>query len=56
MIRAGAIGCLLKNARGKELEEAIRKAHAGTSSLAPEAADALAHAISSPVEARAGGQ
>ena len=54
VFRAGAIGCLLKNVSGKELAEAIRKAHAGTSSLAPEAADALVHAISSPADARAG--
>ena len=54
VLRAGALGCLLKNVSGKELAEAIRRAHAGTSTLAPEAADALVHAISSPVEARAG--
>ena len=45
---AGALGCLLKNVSGKELAAAIRKAHVGTSTLAPEAADALVHAISSP--------
>ena len=54
VLRAGALGCLLKNVSGKELAEAIRRAHAGTSTLAPEAADALVRAISSPVEARAG--
>jgi NarL family two-component system response regulator LiaR len=54
VLRAGALGCLLKNVSGKELAEAIRKAHTGMSTLAPEAADALVHAISSPVEARAG--
>jgi NarL family two-component system response regulator LiaR len=54
VLRAGALGCLLKNVSGKELAEAIRRAHAGTSTLAPEAADALVQAISSPVEARAG--
>ena len=54
VLRAGALGCLLKNVSGKELAEAIRKAHAGTTTLAPEAAEALVHAISSPVEARAG--
>ena len=54
VLRAGALGCLLKNVSGKELAEAIRRANVGTSTLAPEAADALVHAISSPVEARAG--
>jgi two-component system, NarL family, response regulator LiaR len=54
VLRAGALGCLLKNVSGKELAAAIRRAHAGTSTLAPEAADALVHAISSPVEVRAG--
>jgi NarL family two-component system response regulator LiaR len=54
VLRAGALGCLLKNVSGKELAEAIRRAHVGTSTLAPEAADALVRAISSPVEARAG--
>jgi DNA-binding NarL/FixJ family response regulator len=54
VLRAGALGCLLKNVSGKELAAAIRKAHEGTSTLAPEAADALVHAISSPVDARAG--
>ena len=54
VIRAGAIGCLLKNVSGKELAQAIRRAHAGTSSLAPEAADALVHAMSSPAETHAG--
>ncbi len=48
VLRAGALGCLLKNVSGKELAEAIRKAHAGTSTLAPEAADALVQAIASP--------
>ena len=54
VLRAGALGCLLKNVSGKELADAIRRAHAGTSTLAPEAADALVRAISSPVEVRAG--
>jgi two-component system, NarL family, response regulator LiaR len=54
VLRAGALGCLLKNVSGKELAEAIRRANMGTSTLAPEAADALVHAISSPVEERAG--
>lgn len=50
VLRAGALGCLLKNVSGKELAAAIRKAHAGTSTLAPEAADALVQAISAPSE------
>ncbi len=54
VLRAGALGCLLKNVSGKELATAIRKAHEGSSTLAPEAADALVHAISSPVETRVG--
>ena len=54
VLRAGALGCLLKNVSGKELAEAIRRANAGTSTLAPEAADALVQAIASPVETRAG--
>jgi DNA-binding NarL/FixJ family response regulator len=52
VLRAGALGCLLKNVSGKELAEAIRRAHVGTSTLAPEAADALVQAIAS-VETRA---
>jgi NarL family two-component system response regulator LiaR len=54
VLRAGALGCLLKNVSGKELAAAIRKAHEGTSTLAPEAADALVHAISAPPDTRAG--
>jgi two-component system, NarL family, response regulator LiaR len=50
VLRAGALGCLLKNVSGKELAEAIRKAHRGASTLAPEAADALVHAMSSPLD------
>jgi NarL family two-component system response regulator LiaR len=40
-LRAGATGYLLKNVSSKELAEAIRAAHAGHSTLAPEAAEAL---------------
>jgi DNA-binding NarL/FixJ family response regulator len=54
VLRAGALGCLLKNVSGRELAEAIRRAHAGTSTLAPEAADALVHALASPIETRTG--
>jgi DNA-binding NarL/FixJ family response regulator len=53
VLRAGALGCLLKNVSGKELAAAIRRAHAGTSTLAPEAADALVRAISAPADAHA---
>jgi NarL family two-component system response regulator LiaR len=40
-IQAGAIGYQLKNISGSALAEAIRTAHAGRSTLAPEAARAL---------------
>jgi NarL family two-component system response regulator LiaR len=40
-LQAGAIGYLLKNVSGDELVEAIRKAHAGRPTLAPEALQAL---------------
>ncbi len=43
-LKAGAIGYLLKNVSADELAEAIRKAHAGRPTLAPEAAEALIHA------------
>ena len=51
VLRAGALGCLLKNVSGLELAAAIRRAREGTSTLAPEAADALVHAMATPVEA-----
>jgi len=41
VLQAGAIGYLLKNVSGDELAEAIRKAHAGRPTLAPEALQAL---------------
>jgi NarL family two-component system response regulator LiaR len=47
-LRAGAIGYLLKNITGEQLAEAIRAAHAGRSTLAPEAAEALIHVVSTP--------
>ena len=53
VLRAGALGCLLKNVSGQELAAAIRRAHAGVSTLAPEAADALVHAMASPAVAHA---
>lgn len=48
VLRAGALGCLLKNVSGVELAAAIRKAHEGASTLAPEAAEALVRAIAAP--------
>ena len=47
-IQAGAIGYLLKNVTAKELAEAIRNAHKGEPTLAPEAAKALMHATTKP--------
>jgi len=47
-LQAGAIGYLLKNVSGDELAEAIRQAHAGRPTLAPEAVQAL---IQPPSEA-----
>jgi len=47
-LRAGAIGYLLKNITGDQLVAAIRAAHAGRSTLAPEAADVLIHTVSGP--------
>lgn len=40
-LKAGAIGYLLKNASAEELAQAIRAAHAGQATLAPEATQAL---------------
>lgn len=47
-LRAGAIGYLMKNVSADQLADAIRAAHAGRSTLAPEAADALVRAVSAP--------
>lgn len=47
-LEAGAIGYLLKNVSADELAEAIRAAHAGKPTLAPEAAQALIHASRRP--------
>lgn len=41
VLRAGAVGYLLKDASANDLAEAIRKAHLGQPTLAPEAAQAL---------------
>jgi two-component system, NarL family, response regulator LiaR len=45
-LQAGAIGYLLKDVSADELAQAIRAAHAGRSTLSPEAAQALVHATS----------
>jgi len=47
-LQAGAISYLLKNVSADELAAAIRAAHVGRSTLAPEAAEALVHAASRP--------
>ena len=49
-LKAGAIGYLLKNVSADELADAIRAAHAGRPTLAPEAAQALIHASRFPAE------
>jgi NarL family two-component system response regulator LiaR len=49
-LRAGAIGYLLKNTPIDELASAIRAAHAGKSTLAPEALKALLEASARPPE------
>lgn len=47
-LEAGVIGYLLKNVPAGQLAEAIRNAHAGKSTLAPEAAQALIQATIRP--------
>jgi NarL family two-component system response regulator LiaR len=47
-LEAGAIGYLLKNVSAGELADAIRAAHVGRSTLAPEAAQALIQAAREP--------
>ncbi|RME54809.1 MAG: DNA-binding response regulator [Caldilineae bacterium] len=47
-LQAGAISYLLKNVSAHELSEAIRRAYAGRSTLAPEAAQALIHTTTQP--------
>ncbi|MBI5668218.1 MAG: response regulator transcription factor [Chloroflexi bacterium] len=49
-LKAGAISYLLKNVEADELANAIRAAHIGRSTLAPEAAQALIHATTRPPE------
>ncbi|MCJ7738116.1 MAG: response regulator transcription factor [Anaerolineae bacterium] len=48
VLQAGAIGYLLKNVSADQLADAIRAAHAGRPTLAPEAAQALIHATRQP--------
>ncbi len=47
-LQAGAIGYLLKDVSAEKLAEAIRAAHAGRSTLSPEATQALVHATTQP--------
>ena len=47
-LQAGAISYLLKNVTALELAEAIRAAHAGRSTLAPEATEVLVRAARQP--------
>jgi NarL family two-component system response regulator LiaR len=47
-LQAGAIGFLLKNVSADELVQAIRAARDGRPTLAPEAAQALIHAVNQP--------
>jgi NarL family two-component system response regulator LiaR len=47
-LQAGAIGYLLKNVSADDLATAIRAAHAGRPTLAPEATQALVHAAVQP--------
>jgi NarL family two-component system response regulator LiaR len=47
-LQAGAIGYLLKNVSGDELAEAIRQAHGGRPTLAPEAVQALVQPPAEP--------
>lgn len=49
-LQAGAISYLLKNVNANELADAIRAAHAGRPTLAPEATAALIHAATRPPE------
>jgi NarL family two-component system response regulator LiaR len=48
VLQAGAIGYLLKNVSASDLVAAIREAHAGRSTLAPEAIQALIQAEPAP--------
>jgi two-component system, NarL family, response regulator LiaR len=48
VLRAGAISYLLKNVSADKLAEAIRSAHQGRATLAPEATQVLIHAATNP--------
>jgi len=48
-LKAGAIGYLLKNVTADELANAVRSAHRGRATLAPEAAQALIEATRRPL-------
>ena len=48
VLKAGAIGCLLKNVTCDDLASAIRRAHEGAATLAPEAAGVLINAVLTP--------
>jgi NarL family two-component system response regulator LiaR len=50
VLKAGAISYLLKNVTADELADAIRGAHAGRSTLAPEAAQVLIKAATEPAQ------
>jgi len=47
-LRAGATGYLLKNVTGEQLAAAVRDAHAGRSTLAPEVAEVLIRELAAP--------
>lgn len=47
-LQAGAIGYLLKNVSAEELAQAIRAAHSGRGTLAPEIIQEMAHTASQP--------
>jgi two-component system, NarL family, response regulator LiaR len=49
-LKAGALSYLLKNVSAEELANAIRAAHAGRRTLAPEAAEVLIRAATEPAE------
>jgi two-component system, NarL family, response regulator LiaR len=49
-VRAGAIGCLLKNTEDEELRRALKAAAAGQVQLAPEAASRLSARSAPPSE------
>ena len=54
-LKAGALSYLLKNVTADELAGAIRAAHAGRSTLAPEAAEVLIKAATAPADVEAEG-